>query len=60
MTDGEGQANASRAERGAGLVEYALLVALLTLVALGAVEVFGTSVVGLLDRSGSSLVQAGN
>lgn len=44
-----------RLERGASLVEYALLVALIALVCVTAVQFLGTSASGSLDRSGSSL-----
>ena len=42
-------------ERGASLVEYALLLALIALVCVTAVQFLGTSASGSLDRSGSSL-----
>ncbi len=45
----------SRLERGASLVEYALLLALIALVCVTAVQFLGTSASGSLDRSGSSL-----
>ena len=44
-----------RGERGASLVEYALLLALIALVCVTAVQFLGTSASGSLDRSGSSL-----
>jgi len=44
-----------RLERGASLVEYALLVALIALVCVTAVQFLGSSASGSLDRSGSSL-----
>ena len=44
-----------RLERGASLVEYALLLALIALVCVPAVQFLGTSASGSLDRSGSSL-----
>jgi Flp pilus assembly pilin Flp len=44
-----------RLERGASLVEYALLVALIALAALTAVQFLGDSTSGSLDRSTSSL-----
>ena len=44
-----------RVERGASLVEYALLLALIALVCVTAVQFLGTSASGSLDRSGSSL-----
>ncbi len=44
-----------RLERGASLVEYALLLALIALVCVTAVQFLGSSASGSLDRSGSSL-----
>ncbi|HMR96934.1 MAG TPA: hypothetical protein PKE05_15475 [Microthrixaceae bacterium] len=44
-----------RPERGASLVEYALLLALIALVCVTAVQFLGGSTSGSLDRSGSSL-----
>jgi pilus assembly protein Flp/PilA len=46
-------------ERGASVVEYALLVSLIAVVCLAAVAVLGGSVFNLFDSSGSSIVQAG-
>jgi Flp pilus assembly pilin Flp len=43
------------AERGASLVEYALLLSLIVLVCVGAVFVLGGNVSGGVDRSASSL-----
>jgi Flp pilus assembly pilin Flp len=42
-----------RRERGASLVEYALLLSLIALVAVGAVSFLGERTGGQLDRSGS-------
>jgi len=50
---------AGRVERGASLVEYALLVALIALVCIGAVEFFGGATSGSIDRSASSIFIAG-
>lgn len=44
-----------RLERGASLVEYALLVALIAIVCVSAVQFLGGSAKGSLDRSGSSM-----
>jgi hypothetical protein len=49
-------------ERGASLVEYALLLALIAVVCIGAVTMFGGETVDGprgLNRSGSSIVNAG-
>lgn len=47
-------------ERGAGLVEYCLLVSLLVLVAVGGLSVFGGARDNLLDKSASSVVDSFN
>jgi Flp pilus assembly pilin Flp len=47
-------------DEGASLVEYAFLLALITVVCIGAVTYFGQSVGASLSRSGSSIVSAGN
>jgi Flp pilus assembly pilin Flp len=47
-----------RPERAASLVEYALLIALVALVMIGAVTLLGETTAGSLDRSGSSLLDA--
>lgn len=47
-------------ERGASLVEYALLVALIAVVMVGAVTLLGETATGTLDRSGSSILEATN
>ena len=46
-------------ERGASLVEYALLVALLCVVAVGGVRAVGRSVAVTLDRTGQNLGSGG-
>ena len=43
-------------ERGASLVEYALLVGLIAVVCIGAVGFFGGSLSNSFSRSGSSIV----
>lgn len=45
-------------ERGASLVEYALLLALIVVVCIGAVTLFGTSTNTSVSRSGNSIVSA--
>ena len=47
-----------RSERAASLVEYALLVALIAVVMVGAVTLLGDTTTGSLDRSGSSILTA--
>lgn len=47
-----------RGDEGASLVEYALLLALIALVALGAVKLLGGNVGTSLSRSNNSIVQA--
>ena len=47
-------------ERGASLVEYALLVALIALVCIAAMTYFGSSTALSLSRSGSLLSGAGS
>jgi Flp pilus assembly pilin Flp len=49
-----------KGDQGASLVEYAFLLALITIVCLGAVTYFGQSVGGSLSKSGSSIVNAGH
>lgn len=46
-------------ERGASLVEYALLVGLIAVVCIGAVTYFGSADAGSLTDSGSQIVNAG-
>lgn len=48
----------SRGERGASLVEYALLLALIAVVCIGAVGYFGSSNGSGLNRSGSCIKAA--
>lgn len=43
-------------ERGASLIEYALLLALIALVCIASISYFGTSTKGNMDKSGSCLV----
>jgi pilus assembly protein Flp/PilA len=45
-------------DRGASLVEYALLLALIVVVCLGAVTLFGSSTNTSVSRSGNSIVSA--
>jgi pilus assembly protein Flp/PilA len=45
----------TRSENGASLVEYALLLALIAVVCVGAVAFFGTELTENLSRSGSKL-----
>jgi Flp pilus assembly pilin Flp len=45
-------------ERGASLVEYALLVAMIALVAIGGIRYFGTGSNNSLDNSKSKIVEA--
>jgi Flp pilus assembly pilin Flp len=47
-------------ERGAGLVEYALLLALIAFVCIGAVQYFGTNNGGSINHSANSVVTATN
>lgn len=47
-------------ERGASMVEYALLIALIALVAIAGVSFFGTQLDGAYDDIGSSIVDATN
>jgi len=49
-----------RGERGASLVEYALLVALIALVCLAAVTYFGSATSGRLSSNASSISSAGS
>ena len=46
-----------RSERGASLVEYALLLAFIAVVCIAAVALFGTSVNDSFSRSGSQLLK---
>lgn len=49
-----------RGERGASLVEYALLVGLIALVCIIAIAFFGTSVSSNFNKTGSSVSAAGS
>ena len=46
-------------DRGASLVEYALLLALIAVVCLSALAFFGSNLRGNIDRSGQSIVSVG-
>ena len=46
-------------ERGASLIEYALLAALIAMVCLVAISYFGSATGGRLSSSGSSITNAG-
>jgi pilus assembly protein Flp/PilA len=46
----------AKGDRGASLVEYALLLALIAVVCIGAVTVFGSATGDSLSRSGDSIV----
>jgi len=46
-------------ERGASLVEYSLLVALIAIVAFAAMVFFGESISSSVDDSGSKIINAG-
>jgi pilus assembly protein Flp/PilA len=50
------RAGRGKRDRGASLVEYALLLALLVVVCIGAVTLFGGATNDSLDRSGTSIV----
>jgi Flp pilus assembly pilin Flp len=47
-----------RDEEGQALVEYALILALVSLVAIGLLSALGTDIVGLLERVTSTLASA--
>jgi pilus assembly protein Flp/PilA len=53
--DRPGQSKRGRHDRGASLVEYALLLALIVVVCVGAVTAFGSATSGSVSRSGSSI-----
>jgi Flp pilus assembly pilin Flp len=53
------RAPASLDDRGASLVEYALLLALIALVCISALAFFGSSLKDNVDRSGQSIVSVG-
>jgi Flp pilus assembly pilin Flp len=44
-----------RAEEGQALVEYALILALISVVAIGVLEIIGVNVTGVLGRIGNDL-----
>jgi Flp pilus assembly pilin Flp len=46
-------------ERGASLVEYALLLALIAMVCIASIGIFGGGVGGSLSKSGSRIVSVG-
>ncbi len=48
-------ASTARSERGQALVEYALVLALVSVVAIGALTSLGTSVQSLFDQTNSTL-----
>lgn len=48
----------ARRDRGASLVEYALLLALIVVVCIGAMTAFGTATSGSVSRSGNSVANA--
>jgi len=50
---------ADRGERGAGLVEYALLLVLVLLVAFASIKIFGDSVVAAFGSSGEAFDKGG-
>lgn len=53
------RARTETGEKGASLIEYALLVALIAMVCLVAITYFGSATGGRLSSSGSSIVNAG-
>ena len=53
------RARVQLSQRGASLVEYALLAALIAMVCLVAISYFGSATGGRLSSSGSSIVNAG-
>ena len=54
------QARFTSTERGASMVEYILLVALIALAVIGAVSFLGGQIKGTYNREGSSLSSAGS
>ena len=52
------QSDRGHGDRGASLVEYALLVALIAVVCIGAVTAFGTATGNSLNNSHTSIVSA--
>ena len=53
-----GREERARRDRGASLVEYALLLALIVVVCIGAVTLFGSATNTSVSRSGNSIVTA--
>jgi pilus assembly protein Flp/PilA len=53
-----GQSKRGMRDRGASLVEYALLLALIVVVCIGAVTAFGSATNASVSRSGSSISNA--
>jgi Flp pilus assembly pilin Flp len=51
-----GETRAHHADRGASLVEYALILALIVVVSVGAMAFFGGSLSGNIDRSNTSIM----
>ncbi len=56
----DGATDDESSDQGASMVEYALLLVLVLLVAFFTVQVFGDSLVGLFDASGNTLENAPN
>jgi len=54
------EAKFAKDERGASMVEYILLVALIALAVIGAVSFLGGEIKGTYNREGSSLSSAGS
>jgi Flp pilus assembly pilin Flp len=54
------RARIETSQRGASLVEYALLAALIAMVCLVAISYFGSATSGRLSSSGSSIANAGS
>lgn len=51
--------NDARSQRGASMVEYALLVSLIAVVAITAVTTLGTSITGQFSNAASAIADAG-
>ncbi len=60
MVGTQQHAKSRQRDRGASLVEYALLLALIAFVCIGALEYFGTTNGGSINNSANSVVTAGN
>jgi Flp pilus assembly pilin Flp len=60
MVGTQQQSTSRRRDRGAGLVEYALLLALIAFVCIGALEYFGVTNGGSINNSANSIITAGN